>query len=150
MTELLLLCTIAGQPAALPALRVLSVVEVTEITPIPGTPPYVVGLMALRSQALTVIDCAVAIGVATAERPQNPRAAVVEVDGHRYALLLDGTQDVCEPQSEPTPVAGGFGANWRRVARGLVETGREPAVLLDIDKLLARPAIDPTQTPVAA
>ncbi len=139
MTDLLLLCTIAGQRAALPALRVQSVVEVSSITPIPGTPPFVAGLTALRSQALTVIDSALAIGLPAAPHGANPRAAVVETGGYLYALLLDGAEDVCEPLGPPMPVTGGFGETWRRVARGMVETGDEPALLLDIEALIAGP-----------
>lgn len=150
MTELLLLCTIAGQRAALPALRVMSVVEVTEITPIPGTPDFVTGLTALRSQALTVIDSARAIGVPSAGQPATGRAAVVQAGGHLYALLLDGTQDVCRPIGEPMPVAGGFGEHWRRVAVGLVETGDKPALLLDIEKIVAGPPANTHRAPAAA
>ena len=139
MTDLLLLCTIAGQRVALPALRVQSVVEVSDITPIPGTPSFVTGLTALRSQALTVIDSALTIGLPASRYGEDPRAAVVEVGGYLYALLLDGAEDVCEPLGEPMPVTGGFGEMWRRVARGMVETGGQPALLLDIEALIAGP-----------
>ena len=62
MNELLLMCLIAGRRAAIPAIRVQSVIEIDDITPIPGVPSFIRGLTALRSQALTVIDCPVALG----------------------------------------------------------------------------------------
>lgn len=139
MSDLLLLCTIAGQRAALPALRVKSVIEIAEITPIPGTPGFVAGLTALRSQALTVIDCAQAIGLPSRAKDQDQRAAVIESDGHLYALMLDEAEDVGAARSAPIAVPGGFGAQWRRVAIGLVETDGEPALLIDVETLLSGP-----------
>ncbi|HBQ54425.1 MAG TPA: chemotaxis protein CheW, partial [Erythrobacter sp.] len=66
MNDLLLMCMVAGRRAAIPAIRVQSVIEIEDITPIPGAPAFIRGLTALRSQALTVIDCSVALGFETA------------------------------------------------------------------------------------
>lgn len=142
MNELLLMCLIAGRRAAIPALRVQSVIEIDEITPIPGTPPFIRGLTALRSQALTVIDCPLAIGLAaTGDQPEQ-RAAVVEVDGHLYALLVDAAYDVGESRSEPVAVPGGFGAGWQHAAIGMVETDGGPTVVIDVAAIVAGPVAE--------
>ena len=62
MNDLLLMCLIAGRRAAIPAALVQSVIEIDQITPIPGAPDFILGLTAMRSQALTVIDCQIALG----------------------------------------------------------------------------------------
>lgn len=139
MNELYLMCTIAGQRVALPALRVQSVIELVDITPIPGTPSFVAGLTALRSQALTVIDCARAIGIEAKECARERRAAVVEIEDHPYALMVDEARDVGEARSAALAVPGGFGPAWQRVARGLIETDGAPALLLDVEMLVAGP-----------
>ena len=139
MNELLLMCTIAGRRAAIPAIEVQSVIEVENITPIPGTPDFILGLTALRSQALTVIDCALAIGLESACDSGNARAAVVEIEGHLYALLVDDAHDVGEARSEPVAVPGGFGEGWQRAARGMVETETGPTLLIDVQALIAGP-----------
>lgn len=139
MNELLVMCTIAGRRAAIPALAVQSVIEVDEITPIPGTPEFICGLTALRSQALTVIDCALALGLDDGCTSTEQRAAVVEVDGHLYALLVDQAYDVSEARSEPVTVPGGFGEGWQRAARGMVETDGGPALLIDVERLVQGP-----------
>lgn len=140
MNDLLLMCMVAGRRAAIPAVRVQSVIEIEEITPIPGTPGFICGLTALRSQALTVIDCAQALGLDTWVAAEDARAAVVEVDGHAYALLLDEVSDVAEAQSEPIAVPGGFGREWQHAATGMVETAAGPVLLLDIAALVSGPA----------
>ncbi len=140
MNELLLLCRVAGRQAAIPAIRVQSVIEIDEITPIPGVAPFIRGLTALRSQALTVIDCSVALGFES--RPESPeqRAAVVDVDGHLYALLVDAAYDVGEARSDPIEVPGGFGPGWQAAARGMVETDTGPTLLIDVENLVSGPA----------
>ena len=139
MNDLLLLCVIAGRRAAIPAVHVKSVIEIDTITPIPGVPPFIRGLTALRSQALTVIDCSVALGFEPQEKTPDQRAAVVEVDGHPYALLVEEACDVGEARSQPTAVPGGFGPGWQAVAQGLVETDTGPTLLLDIERLVTVP-----------
>ena len=139
MTELLLQCRIAGRPAAFLACDVQSVIAIEEITPIPGTPDFILGLTALRSQALTVIDCARAIGMEYSGSADEMRAAVVEIDGHPYAFLVDAAYDVGDALGEPIAVPGGFGGDWQRVARGLVETENGPTLLLDTSALIAAP-----------
>lgn len=138
MTQLLL-CLIAGRRAAIPTARVLSVIEIAAVTPIPMTADFIVGLTALRSQALTVIDCRVALGFEPSDLVIGSRAAVVEHDGHRYALLVDEAFDVAAALSTPTPVPGGFGAGWRQAATGMVETDSGPALLIDIEQLILGP-----------
>ena len=139
MNELRLLCTIGGRRTAIEAVRVQSVIEIDEITPIPRAPTFIRGLTALRSQALTVVDCASALGFDTTIDHADQRAVVVEIDGHLYALLVDEAFDVIETDGNIIALQGGFGANWQRVAQGMVETDFGPALLLEPEKLIAGP-----------
>ena len=139
MTQLLLMCLIAGRRAAIPTARVLSVIEIEAVTPIPATPEFIIGLTALRSQALTVIDCRVSLGFPASERIIGNRAAVIEHEGHRYALLVDEAFDVTEALSEPVPVPGGFGEGWRHAASGMIETESGPALLVDVEQMILGP-----------
>lgn len=139
MTQPLLLCLIAGRRAAIPAQRVLSVIEIEAVTPIPMAADFIVGLTALRSQALTVIDCRIALGFDGSASSIGSRAAVVEHDGHRYALLVDAAFDVSAALSDPAPVPGGFGGGWRQAATGMVETDSGPALVIDVEQLILGP-----------
>jgi len=140
--DLLVILQIAGRRCALSALEVKSVIEVGAITPIPRAPAWIAGIAALRSQALTVIDCRRAIGLASdtgGEWATDHRAAVVAEGGHSYALLVDGIEDITTAVGEVGQVPGGFGAEWSRVARGMIETMAGPALLVDLGALLAGP-----------
>ena len=140
MSELLLMCMIAGRRTAFPAVEVQSVIEIDMITPSPGAPDFIAGLTALRSQVLTVIDSPRALGLGTSSHAPGGRAAVVEVDGHPYALLVDDAFDVVPQRSDPVAVPGGFGTGWQGAATGMVETDDGPALLIDIAALVNGPA----------
>lgn len=136
MSELLVAIQVAGRRCVLRAHDVQSVIELGETTPVPGSPDYVVGLTALRSQALTVIDCRRAIGFDTDDCVTDIRAPVIAVNGFSYALLVDRVEDVTQAASEAGDVLGGFGTEWARIATGMVETASGPALLIDAEKLI--------------
>jgi purine-binding chemotaxis protein CheW len=139
MGRLLVIAQIAGRRCALSALDVKSVIELGTITPIPRTPDYIAGITALRSQALTVIDCRLAIGLGAEDWPTDHRAAVVSEGGHAYALMVDGIEDITTAIGDAGQVPGGFGPEWSRVATGMIETQIGPALLIDLAALLAGP-----------
>lgn len=139
MSQLLLMCMIAGRRAGIPAQAVQSVIEIEDITPIPRTPPFIEGLTALRSQALTVISCTRALGLDDDREARGRRAAVVDIAGHLYALMVDEAFDVAMPLSDPATIPGGFGPGWEAVAQHMVETEGGPALVIDIEALVRGP-----------
>ena len=143
MNELLLIVTIAGSRVALPAAAVESVVELDTLIPVPRAAPHVAGLSALRSRVLTVIDTLRSLELGDTDCSDGIReAAVVELDGHHYALLVDVVEDVIEALSDPVPVRAAMGAGWERASKGMVETEEGPLLLLDIDALVSGPATE--------
>jgi purine-binding chemotaxis protein CheW len=64
-------------------------------------------------------------------------AAVVELDGHHYALLVDVVEDVVEAHGEPSPVRAAMGDGWERVSQGMVETEAGPLLLIDVAALVS-------------
>jgi purine-binding chemotaxis protein CheW len=138
MNELLLVVTIAGERVALAAAAVESVVELDTLIPVPRAAAHVAGLSALRSRVLTVIDCKRSLELGTSDCSHGIReAAVVEFDGHHYALIVDLVEDVVEGGSDPTPVRAAMGVGWERVAQGMVDTETGPLLLVDVAALIA-------------
>ena len=143
MNELLLIVTIAGSRVALPAAAVESVVELDTLIPVPRAPGHVAGLSALRSRVLTVIDTLRSLELGDSDCSDGIReAAVVELDGHHYALIVDAVEDVVEATSDPSPVRAAMGPGWERASKGMVETEEGPLLLLDIDSLIAGAATE--------
>lgn len=138
MPNLLLIVRLAGERVALPAAEVEAVVEIEGVTPVPRSADHVVGLTALRSRVLTVIDCASSLDPGREGR-ETSDAVVAVVDGHPYALLVDGVEDVVEANGEVRSVRTALRGGWRRVARGTVEAEGDLLLLLDITALIAGP-----------
>jgi purine-binding chemotaxis protein CheW len=81
----------------------------------------------MRSLELGVTDCSDGIR----------EAAVVELDGHHYALLVDLVEDVVEALSDPAPIRAAMGPGWERASQGMVETETGPLLLVDVAALIA-------------
>jgi purine-binding chemotaxis protein CheW len=139
MSDLYLLVQIGGRRAAIPGALVQSVVEIDQIVPVPLAPAHVAGLAALRSRALTVIDTRAAIGIDPAQFETEGRAAVVEVDGHGYALLVDEVADVAQAEASAAKFDATMGQEWDRISLGRIETAVGPAVLVDVAELVIGP-----------
>ena len=140
MTQLLLIVSIGGSRVAFPSAAVESVVELDTLIPVPRAAPHVAGLSALRSRVLTVIDTVRSLDLGESDCSDGIReAAVVELDGHHYALIVDSVEDVVEAASEPSPVRAAMGEGWERVSLGMVETEEGPLLLVDVAALIAGP-----------
>ena len=138
MKELLLVVTIAGERVALPAAAVEAVVELDTFIPVPRAPAHIAGLSALRSRVLTIVDCMRSLDLGSTDCSDGIReAAVVELDGHHYALIVDLVEDVVEALSDPSPVRAAMGPGWERVSQGMVETETGPLLLVDVAALVA-------------
>ena len=138
MKELLLVVTIAGERVALPAAAVEAVVELDTFIPVPRAPAHIAGLSALRSRVLTIVDCMRSLELGSTDYSDGIReAAVVELDGHHYALIVDLVEDVVEALSDPSPVRAAMGPGWERVSQGMVETETGPLLLVDVAALVA-------------
>lgn len=152
--DLLVIVQIAARRCALRALDVKSVIEIAAVTPVPRAPEWIAGITALRSQALTVIDCRRAIGLGggpeDGDWPTDHRAVVVADGGHAYALRVDGIEDITTAVGEAGCVPGGFGPQWSRIAVGMIETLAGPALLVDLPALLAGPEVQRTEIEAAA
>lgn len=135
---LLLIVTIAGQRVALPADAVESVVELDTLIHVPRAQHHVAGLSALRSRVLTVIDCRRSLEMGDTDCSDGIReAAVIELDGHHYALIVDVVEDVVEATSEPALVRAAMEDGWNRVSLGMVESEEGPLLLVDVAALIA-------------
>jgi len=131
---LFLLVTIAGRTVATPAAEVRAVIEIEEITPIPRVAPHVVGLYALRSRVVTVVDARVSLGEAAERRFPAP-GVVVRIEGHGYALLFDEVIDVVTARAAPSVAV--LGADWARVVTGRITVEEQPVLVVSPAALVA-------------
>ena len=141
---LYLLARMADRAVAVSTDQVEAVVDIGPLVPVPGAPPEVEGLAALRSRVMTVIGSRAALGAANAAAT-TPRAVVSVIDGHRYAILVDALDDVAPFECHPLPSGLPLSDRWAAVACGLVEADGEPVLAITLRALI--PGVPPVASP---
>jgi len=134
MTTSYVIASVAGQCVALDALSVEGIIRIGAMTPVPRAPAHVVGLCAVRSTVMTVID--VARAAKRTDETNADHAAVVLHDGHRYALRLESVADVEPVNVQPCVNDASIGAAWLAIAPSRIESSRGAALLLDIGSVI--------------
>lgn len=143
MTGLFLIAHVAGRGVAIEAGQVDSVVDIGEVVAVPGAERAILGLTALRSRVVTVIDTGVALGLEPTPATTR-RAVITRVDGHHYAVLVDALEDVAPFERQPLTGALALRRGWATAGTGLIERDGEPLLVLDLQALI------PGVTPLAA
>lgn len=107
-------------------------------TQVPLSPDYVLGIMNLRGQIITVIDQQKKIGLATSKIGRNSRVIIIKSKGEYIGLLVDRIAEVVscrhkEINKPPSNINGVQG----KLFKGIVHTKtNELLALLDIDAVL--------------
>jgi purine-binding chemotaxis protein CheW len=74
--------------------KIREIILVGEITHIPETPPYVKGLINLRSTVIPVIDLRIRFSLADAELTPDSRIMVLHVGSRMIGIVVDSVNEV--------------------------------------------------------
>jgi len=121
-------------------LQVQEVLKYTEITPVPGAPHYVLGIINLRGNVVTVIDTRARFGLTNRETDDATRIIFVEVRGHIIGMLVDSVAEVVSMRSsdiELSPNISNEDNENSRYVQGVYSTEEEILVLVDVEKLFS-------------
>lgn len=132
MTSLCLFARIANTSVAFRTDEIEAVVRITDICRVPGVPPYVEGLAALRSRVLTVINLSALIKPETADDMVRSYAIVSDIAGHSYGFLVDEVIDISEVEGFSSTVRGRTDPEWSRHAEGVILNRGRPHLLLPL------------------
>ena len=75
-------------------MQVREVLCYTEIAPVPGAPDYVLGIINLRGNVVTVIDTRSRFGLMQGEITDNTRIIVIESEHQVIGILVDSVAEV--------------------------------------------------------
>lgn len=119
-------------------MQVQEVLRHTEIAPVPGAPDYVLGIINLRGNVVTVIDTRRRFALMDREIDDNTRIVIIEVDGQVVGLLVDSVAEVVylrESEIEKAPEVGNDESS--KYIQGVVTRDKELLILVDVNKLLS-------------
>jgi len=139
MTQQLMTFSIAGERFAILLECAQEVVRCEPVAPVPTLPPWIRGVMGLRSGAIPVVDLAVKFGGERSVLTTWSCVIIVQVrHGHEdtvLGLLIDEVGTLVEQAIQKTPE---FGAPVKlEFLRGVVNTDAGIALVLDLDRVLS-------------
>ncbi len=85
----LLLVEMAGEQFGIQADRCKMITKLGHITRVPNMPPYILGVINLRGEIVSVVDLAGLFGLKAGERDQKTRMVVVQSGEVRTAMIVD-------------------------------------------------------------
>jgi purine-binding chemotaxis protein CheW len=118
-------------------MQVQEVLRVTEIAPVPGAPNYVLGIVNLRGNVVTVIDTRKRFGLASAEVDDASRIIVIESERQVVGILVDAVAEVVELRENEIDAAPNVGTEESsRYIQGVATQDDRLLILVDLNKLL--------------
>jgi len=120
-------------------MQVQEVLRLPEIAPVPGAPDYVMGIINLRGNVVTVIDTRKRFGLSPQEPDDSTRIVIIEVDGQVIGILVDAVAEVVNLTSseiESTPNLGEDNESSKYI-QGVYSRSDDILILIDVNKLLS-------------
>ncbi len=126
-----------GETYGVNVMEVQEVLRVTDIAPVPGAPAYVLGIINLRGNVVSVIDTRRRFGLSTTENTDATRIVIIESGGQTVGIRVDAVAEVLDVDSseiETSPDVGNEEA--ARYISGMVSRGEELVILIDVNKII--------------
>ncbi|ALS99274.1 chemotaxis protein CheW [Lacimicrobium alkaliphilum] len=118
-------------------MQVQEVLRYSEIAPVPGAPDYVLGIINLRGNVVTVIDTRSRFGLDTSEVTDNSRIVIIESEQQVVGILVDSVAEVVYLKSSEIDSAPNVGTEESaKFIQGVCNREGQLLILVDLNKLL--------------
>jgi purine-binding chemotaxis protein CheW len=118
--------------------KVRSIEKIQAITRVPGTEPFVKGVINLRGIVTPIIDLRTRFDMQQEPFSDSSRIIVAVLDLYEVGLIVDAANDVIDlemDEIEPAPeVVGAVKADY---VEGVAKIDRRLIIILDLNKVLA-------------
>jgi len=119
-------------------MQVQEVLRYTEIAPVPGAPSYVLGIINLRGNVVTVIDTRSRFGLESNEISDNTRIVIIEAEKQVIGILVDSVAEVVYLKASEIDDAPNVGNDdSAKFIQGVSNREGELLILVDLDQLLS-------------
>lgn len=118
-------------------MQIREVLRYTEITPVPGAPFFVLGIINLRGNVVTVIDTRSRFGLPRGGVDNNSRIVVVEVDNQVVGMLVDSVAEVTYIKKSDIEIAPNVGnEETSKFIQGVCNKNDELLILVELEKMI--------------
>lgn len=128
---------LADETYGINVMQVQEVLRYTEIAPVPGAPDYVLGIINLRGNVVTVIDTRSRFGLMPGEVTDNTRIVIIESENNVVGILVDSVAEVVylkTSEIDSTPNVGT--EESAKFIQGVSNREDGLLILVDLNKLL--------------
>ncbi len=118
-------------------MQVQEVLRMTDVAPVPGAPHFVMGIINLRGNVVTVLDTRKLLDLATSDITDSSRIMIIESGKVTVGLLVDSVAEVVNIASsdiDPPPSVGNDEGS--RYIQGVYSTDQQILILIDLNKLI--------------
>jgi len=120
-------------------MQVMEVLRSVDITPVPGAPDYVLGIINLRGNVVTVIDTRKRFSLPSKDVDDLSRIVIIESNGQVLGMLVDCVAEVVYLKESEIDIAPNVGNDESsRFIQGVHSKGDSLLILVDINKLLTQ------------
>lgn len=129
--------TLEDETYGMNVMQVQEVLREVEVAPVPGAPNYVLGIINLRGNVVSVIDARTRFGLPTKESDDMTRIIVIEAQQQILGILVDSVAEVVDIKRDEIEIAPNVGnAETSKYIDGVVSRGDKLLILVDLNKLL--------------
>ncbi|BEE16854.1 chemotaxis protein CheW [Aeromonas enteropelogenes] len=119
-------------------MQVQEVLRYTEIAPVPGAPDYVLGIINLRGNVVTVIDTRSRFGLPSGDVSENSRIVIIEAEKQVIGIMVDSVAEVVYLRSSEIDAAPAVGTEESaKFIQGVSNRDGQLLILVDLNKLLS-------------
>ncbi|CZF77218.1 MULTISPECIES: chemotaxis protein CheW [Grimontia] len=119
-------------------MQVREVLRYTEIAPVPGAPDYVLGIINLRGNVVTVIDTRSRFGLSQGEVSDNTRVIVIEAESQVIGIMVDSVAEVVYLKTSEIDTTPSVGTDESaKFIQGVSNRSGHLLILVDLNKLLS-------------
>jgi len=117
--------------------EVREVLRYSDIAPVPGAPDFVIGIINLRGNVVTVIDTRLRFGLASTEVNDATRIIIIDIEDQEVGILVDSVAEVVDLDINAIEAAPNVGAeDTSRYIQGVTSMEGNLLILIDVNKLL--------------
>jgi len=129
---------LANETYGINVMQVQEVLRYSEIAPVPGAPMYVLGIINLRGNVVTVIDTRARFGLEPTEVTDNTRVVIIEAEKQVIGILVDSVAEVVYLRASEIDIAPNVGSDESaKFIQGVSNRDGELLILVDLNKLLS-------------
>ena len=118
-------------------MQVQEVLRHSEIAPVPGAPVYVLGIINLRGNVVTVSDTRQRFGLESAPVTEQTRIVIIEADRQVVVILVDSVAEVVYLRQSEIETAPNVGTDESaKFIQGVCNKNDELLILVDLEKMM--------------